>query len=298
MSERRDLAALLKELKKVQPELCAEFESCLESQGEVRPELDQRLDQQRKEISGLRAELKHSEKMRNELVSICAHDLKSPVNTVISFVEILKSGGLRPQEIENIYDRLDRSARHMWALVHDILDTSHLESGQINLQTEPLLLSNLCKEALEQASEGLSQKDIQSQMLVEPGELKVNFDHKKGLQILANLLGNAIKFTPRGGNVDIRVQSSPHRTRVEVKDSGQGIPAPELSAIFEKFKQTSTRSTEGEKGSGLGLSIVKQLVDLHKGTVEVESEVGKGTAFIIEFPVAESPKLLKLFRGK
>ena len=260
----------------------------------------ERLDQTSRELAKLSGELKGSEKKRNEMLSICAHDLKSPTSSILSFLDILRSPKHRlpAQEVEKVYDRMDRAGRHMWSLVNDLLDTSQIESGTVKLDRQAVLMSQLVREVVDHTQAKADAKEIQLNIEVLPAELKVSLDPQKGLQIINNLVSNALKFTPRGGRIDFKIRTKDHKTTLEVIDSGQGIPPGELQQIFERFKQTSTRSTEGEKGSGLGLSIVQQLVTLHSGQVSVRSNVGQGTTFELAFPIAESPVLLKLFSGK
>jgi signal transduction histidine kinase len=260
----------------------------------------ERAEQSARELIKAKKLLNDWERQKNEMLSICAHDLKSPTSSILSFLDILRDSGhqLPPQEVAKIIERMDRAGRHMWALINDLLDSTHLESGKISLHKEPLLLSHLCKEVMEHSKAKADAKDIEISLQVAVAELKISLDHQKALQIINNLLSNALKFTPRGGKIYMRVASKDHRTTLEIEDSGQGIPPDELSKIFQKFQQTSTKATEGEKGSGLGLSIVQQLVELHDGKISVQSTLGKGTIFRLEFPVVESSVLLKLFSGK
>jgi signal transduction histidine kinase len=265
----------------------------LESSESARAHAERELQRSAKRMAKVEKEVEES-------MAICAHDLKSPINSVISFIEILNMEGNRlgQREIKNVYERLNRTGRHMRDMIDDLLDTSTMTAGKVELDLQPQLLSNLCRDAIDHASGAIQDKEIEIDLQVKAPELKVKMDSAKGLQILSNLLSNSLKFTPRGGKVTFHVSSANKRTTLRIQDTGQGIPSDELDAIFEKFKQTSTRSTEGEKGAGLGLSIVQQLVTLHQGTVQVESQVGKGTTFELVFPVAESPVLLKIFSGK
>lgn len=270
-------------------------------------ELKEQLEISESTRSHAERELKRAEKRINKVekevsdtMAICAHDLKSPVNSIISFIEILNIEGHRlgPRDIKGVYERLDRTSRHMRNMIDDLLDTSTMDAGKVDLDLQPYLISNLCRDAVEHASGAIQDKEIEIDLQVKAPELKVKMDQAKGLQIVGNLLSNALKFTPRGGKIGLFVSCAEKKTTLRIQDSGQGIPKDELGAIFEKFKQTSTRSTEGEKGAGLGLSIVQQLVEMHNGTISVESEVGVGTRFELVFPVAESPVLLKVFSGK
>lgn len=300
MDEVDPIDAHLKSLRSSAPEKAKAVEAYILTLKEDLAVTHDRLEQVSRELARVNGVLKDSEKKRNEMISICAHDLKSPTSSILSFLDILRSSQHRlpAHEIEKVYDRMERAGRHMWSLVNDLLDTNQIESGKIQLQKQAVLLSQLAREVVDHSAAKAEAKEIKLLLEVEPAELKVSMDQQKGMQIVNNLLSNALKFTPRGGQVICHVSTKNNKSTLKVIDSGQGIPKEEIEKIFEKFKQTSTRSTEGEKGSGLGLSIVQQLVSLHHGEIGVESKLGKGTTFSITFPVAESPVLLKLFSGK
>ncbi len=253
-----------------------------------------------RDLSGARHALSELNKLQSEFVSICAHDLRSPTNSILSFIEILLDDGehMPARERAAILERMARAGRHMLDLISDLLDMVQIESGKYRLQPEPLLLSQLGHESLIALKGSFDNKEIKASLTVGTGELKVKLDHQKGLQILNNLLSNALKFTPRGGSVEILIENRGRMVELEVRDSGPGIPEAELPKMFEKFTKLSTQATEGEKSTGLGLTIVKQLLDLHKGEIRVKSKVGAGTSFFVLLPIAESPELLKLFSGK
>jgi signal transduction histidine kinase len=266
---------------------------------------DLRLSHERvEELSQALAESKKiiqdREKQWNEMLSVCAHDLKSPLSSIMSFIDILRSEGRRMSrdELTGVHDRIERAGHHMWELINDLLDASQLESGEIKLTKEMVLISQLCRDVLQHVNAKAEAKGIKLQLKVPPGELKISLDPKKGMQILDNLLSNALKFTPRGGQITVRVMTESNKTLLIVEDTGQGIAAEELELLFKRFRQTSTKSTDGERGTGLGLSIVNQLVALHSGQITVDSKVGQGSRFQLSFPVAESSALMKLFCGQ
>ncbi len=253
-----------------------------------------------KDLRNAKKDLEQLRKFKSELISTCAHDLKSPTGSILSYINILDSEwkNMKVSEIKNIMQRMDRAGNHMLDLIDDLLEVGKNESGKAEFHLEPVLLSDLCDEALNNIKGTLEQKEIAHQINIGKGELRVKLDLQKGMQIINNLLSNAVKFTPRNGSITLNIEHREKRIYLEIKDSGQGIPAEELDGIFNKFQMTSTRSTEGEKSTGLGLTIVKQLVDIHKGKISVKSKVGEGTSFMVDFPVVEHTKLLKLFSGK
>lgn len=281
-------------------ELLKNIEDGFQNLNEEKSEIEMRLEDNSRQLRHSQQALQEFDKIKNEFVSTCAHDLKSPTNSILSFIDILNSDGerLSVKERINILNRMDRAGRHMLDLINDLLDMVQIESGKFKINPEPTLMSQLCKEALSNAKGSLNSKEITSELKIEKGELRVKLDPQKAMQIINNLLSNAMKFTPRKGKINILIYKKNKMISMEIKDSGQGIAEEELNRIFEKFQKTSTQATEGEKGSGLGLTIVKQLTDLHNGKIEVKSKVGDGTSFIVSFPVAENPVLLKIFSGK
>jgi len=263
-------------------------------------QLEHRLNQVSRELRQVQNSLSQYSDLNSDFVATCAHDLKSPINSILGFLDILSSDGeqMNRKDKQNMMTRMERTGRHMLVLIDDLLNVNQLESGKININPEPVLLSQLCQEALTSADGSLTTKEITAELQVSKGELRIRMDPQKGMQIISNLLANAIKFTSRGGKVYLTVITKGKQTSLIIRDTGQGIPAEELDNIFTRFSKGSTQATEGEKGTGLGLSIVKKLVELHKGTVEVSSQVGKGTIFTLNFPVAENSALLKLFSCK
>lgn len=304
MSESRTVRELLNRLDSagasVPEELTSELRHLIQKRELEVHDLESRLAENTRELSRARTSLDEFNRLTQEFVSVCAHDLRSPTNSILSFLDIMTHDGdsMTPQERRSIYERMERAGRHMLNLIADLLEMVQIESGKYSLKTEPLALSSLCKDVLQNMQGSFKAKDIHNSFHVGHGELRVNMDRQKGIQILTNLLSNALKFTPRGGRVDLGLDVQGKIMVLEVKDSGPGIPDDELQKVFDRFAKLSTKATEGEKGSGLGLTIVKQLLDLHHGDITVRSKLGQGTSFIITLPVAESPQLLKLFSGK
>lgn len=258
------------------------------------------LNKSEKKNRVLQQNMEQEHKAKSDLMSTCAHDLKSPTGNIMSYLEILKADWsvLKASDINNILARMSRTTEHMLELIDDLLVTGSNETGELTISPEPVYVSHLCQDIVESQKATMANKEIELELIINKGELRVKLDISKGMQIINNLISNAMKFTPRGGKIELIVTHKEKRIYLEIKDNGQGIKEEELEKIFEKFQKTSTKSTEGEKSTGLGLAIVKQLVDMHKGNIHVKSKYGEGTSFIIDLPVAEDSKLLKLFSGK
>jgi two-component system CheB/CheR fusion protein len=154
----------------------------------------------------------------------------------------------------------------------------------MHLEREPIHVSEVIRNSLEPLEITASAKQVSLRLEVASDEPLVRGDRLKLSQVFNNLLGNALKFTPVGGRISVKLDSLPGEVRVRVIDTGVGVAANELPFIFERFRQGSVRGTVGESGAGLGLAIVKQIVELHKGSVEVKSEVGRGSTFTVHLP--------------
>ncbi|MEO7520935.1 MAG: HAMP domain-containing sensor histidine kinase [Gemmatimonas sp.] len=174
----------------------------------------------------------------------------------------------------------------MLTLINDLLDISIIEAGQLKIELAPLDLGALVHENLEFHRLLARDKRITVHDSIEPGIPRVLGDSAKMEQILNNLVGNAIKFSPSDTRIDVQVASSGAGVSVVVQDEGPGIPSHELAGIFTPFQRASTRATAKEHSTGLGLAIVKRLMEAHDGTLSCESEVGRGTTFTAWFPAA------------
>ncbi|MFD0712385.1 two-component system histidine kinase PnpS [Paenibacillus sp. GCM10027626] len=239
--------------------------------------------------------IRRLERMRSEFVANVSHELKTPIAAVKGFAETLLGGAVKDEEttrsfLQIIFDESERLNR----LIGDILELSKIESRRVPLQFSPVDMYSFTKKTLELLSAEASRKHITLEMNAEPG-LYVEADEDRLRQIVMNLLGNGINYTPEGGKVSIKVgPAGTHGSdgdydfvRLTISDTGIGIPKKDLPRIFERFYRVDKARSRGSGGTGLGLSIVKHLVELHNGTIAVESEVGVGSTFIIELPVLQ-----------
>lgn len=233
------------------------------------------------------------ERMRSEFVANVSHELKTPIAAVKGFAETLLAGALNDKEtaksfLQIIFDESERLNR----LIGDILELSKIESKRIPLQFSPIPLHDFVSNCLNVMNAEAKKKSIELEMQVDQ-TLYIEADEDRLRQILINLLSNGINYTPEGGKVKIKADSIPgekdgaenERVRLTISDTGIGIPKKDLPRIFERFYRVDKARSRSSGGTGLGLSIVKHLVELHKGTIRVESEVGMGSKFIIEMPI-------------
>jgi two-component system phosphate regulon sensor histidine kinase PhoR len=229
-------------------------------------------------------EMRKLEVMRRDFVANVSHELKTPLTSIKGFVETLLGGALDDKEnsrdflkiIQEHADRLD-------SLISDLLDLSHLESKEIKLEIKKIDLKDLADEILSGFKSQLRKKNIEAKNEM-PAGVFVNADINKIRQIFTNLVDNAIKFNKEKGSIKIYQQESDGKHKIIVEDSGIGIPAKDISRIFERFYRVDKARSRELGGTGLGLSIVKHIVDLHGGTVGVESTEGLGSKFWFTLP--------------
>ncbi|WP_159881582.1 two-component system histidine kinase PnpS [Paenibacillus puerhi] len=297
---------------KQQYEFTQLIQECIESREHIRDEMvfyfpSERIleinlnpiSQQGQDWSGLLIVLhditavRRLERMRSEFVANVSHELKTPIAAVKGFAETLLAGALNDKEtarsfLQIIFDESERLNR----LIGDILELSKIESKRIPLQFSPIHLAPFVHNCINVLNAQASAKDIKMTMEV-PGDLYMEADEDRLRQILINLLSNGINYTPEGGQVSISVQHVPSLTglaeadqvRFTINDTGIGIPKKDIPRIFERFYRVDKARSRVSGGTGLGLSIVKHLIDLHKGSIRVESEVGVGTTFKIDMPL-------------
>ncbi|MCL6602793.1 MAG: cell wall metabolism sensor histidine kinase WalK [Paenibacillus sp.] len=241
-------------------------------------------------------DIRRLEKMRSEFVANVSHELKTPVAAVKGFAETLLGGGVTDEKTANsflqiIYDENERLNR----LIGDILELSKIESKRAPLDCSPVHLSTFFDSVLETMSKVAEKKKISLSAEI-PQELFIEGDEDKLRQIFMNLLSNAINYTHDGGNVrvsavNIQKEDGSESIVFRVTDTGMGIPRKDLPRIFERFYRVDKARSRGSGGTGLGLSIVKHLVELHRGAISVESNLGIGTTFILELPLLQEDEM-------
>ena len=222
---------------------------------------------------------------RDELMALVSHDLKTPLAT-ISMTTGLLLDQLAPQgstDARRSLERIQRSADRMGRLIRDLLDLARLEEGRLSIDPRPQEVAGLMSDVVELLRTEVQAKSLRLEQGVAPGAERARCDRERILQVLANLVGNAVKFTPERGEVALRSERSGPEVIVSVRDSGPGIPQDQQARIFDRYWQA--RET-AQLGTGLGLSIAKGLVELHGGRIWVESGVGEGSTFSFSLPAA------------
>ncbi|AUX19961.1 sensor histidine kinase [Sorangium cellulosum] len=224
---------------------------------------------------------------REELVAVVSHDLKSPLATIVMNTSLLRRklpSSDESAELRRPVERIQKSADRMNRLIRDLLDLAKLDGGHVSIQPVAHDVAGLVSDALELLREEAAEKSLRLEQGIELGVERALCDRDRILQVIANLVGNAIKFTPAGGEITLRAQPWGREVLLSVRDTGPGIPEDQRSRIFERYWQAKETA---HQGTGLGLSIAKALVEVHGGRIWVESEVGEGSTFFFTLPMAE-----------
>jgi signal transduction histidine kinase len=255
---------------------------------ELNRELERRVEERTAELSRVNRELTEANRMKDIFLATLSHELRTPLTPVLGWVNLLRSGAAADSSmLAQGLDAIERNARLQARLVDDLLDISRIVSGKLRIEWEPVDLCAVVSTATEPFRAEASARDIQLAVEFSHCPLVVQGAPLRLQQVVWNLLSNAVKFTPRGGRVGVRVWREGGETRVEVSDTGVGIPAEFLPHVFDRFRQADGSTTRQYGGLGLGLAIVRALAELHGGWVVAESEgEERGSRFTFGLPCA------------
>src|SRR5262249_10408151 len=238
--------------------------------------------------------LKELDKMKSDFVSNVSHELRTPLTSIKGSVDNMLdglTGALNEKQVRYLA-RIKSNTDRLSRLINDLLDLSRIESGGVEVRSTAFTLTALAEEVAEHLKSLAAEKLIQIEVSPRDPKVTVWADRDKVTQVLMNLLGNALKFTPQNGKVTVAVEKNgDDYVQISVDDTGPGILPEEKNKIFAKFYQIANIQKEKPKGSGLGLAISKALVEMHGGTIWVESEVGKGSTFYFTLPARQPFKL-------
>jgi PAS domain S-box-containing protein len=225
-------------------------------------------------------------RLKDEFLATVSHELRTPLTAVLGWAHMLRAGRLDQQSTQKALETIERNARSQAQLIDDLLDVSRTISGNLRLDVRWIEPSLLIDQAIEALKPAATAKGVRVQKVVDPGLRSITADPARLQQVVWNLLSNAIKFTPAGGQVQIRLTCNDSHTEIAVSDTGQGIDAQFLPHVFDRFRQADQSTTRKHGGLGLGLAIVRHLVELHGGTVRVDSKgAGLGTNFTVNLPL-------------
>jgi PAS domain S-box-containing protein len=235
-------------------------------------------------------EAQRANRLKDNFLATLSHELRTPLNAILGYTWMLRSNVVTDDRREHALETVERNAKTVSQMLYDLLDVSRIASGKLTLTMQPMDLRALVLESVESVAPKAAAKRLSVHVRSEKDPMLIQGDRARLQQVFGNLLTNAVKFTPEDGRITVTLTSSQKAATVVVQDSGIGIPAAFQSKVFEPFEQVRLKSTPQIGGLGLGLAIVRQILELHGGTVVLESEgEGKGSAFTVELPRHASP---------
>jgi PAS domain S-box-containing protein len=255
-----------------------------------RKKAEEALRYSRDRLSAANAALEKASRLKDEFLASMSHELRTPLTGILGLSEALQLntyGSLTEKQLKAVQN-IESSGRHLLELINDILDLSKIEAGKLEMQFEPCSLGEICQAALQLTKGMAAQKQIQVAFAMEPARIVVRADPRRVKQMLVNLISNAIKFTPAGGKAGLEVSASWEEQAVSLSvwDNGIGIKPEEMQKLFKPFSQIDSSLARQFSGTGLGLSLVKKMAEMHGGSVTVESTFGAGSRFTIRLPWA------------
>ena len=234
-----------------------------------------------------RAEAQAADRAKDEFLATLSHELRTPLNAMLGWITILRAGKIRPERRADALEVIERNAKNQAHLIEDLLDVSRIVTGKVQLDLQPMHLGPIVRAVLESLRPGADAKGVHLHSTVAPGLREIQGDAARLQQVLWNLVSNAIKFTPAGGHVTLSVVEADGGVQLGVHDTGIGIEADFLPHVFERFRQADSSTTRTHGGVGLGLAIVRHLVELHSGRISAQSDGrDRGSLFIVWLPMA------------
>jgi signal transduction histidine kinase/ActR/RegA family two-component response regulator len=236
-----------------------------------------------------RGRAEEASRAKDEFLAVVSHELRTPLNAMLGWTRLLRAGGLSPAQAARALEVIERNASAQTQLIEDLLDISRITSGKLRLQLRAVDLNEVVRAALDVVRPAADAKGVTVHVALDATLDRLTADPDRLQQIVWNFLTNAVKFTPKGGWVRVQVLPVGSHIEVEVSDSGRGIDPAFLPYVFERFRQAESGAARAHGGLGLGLSIVKSLVELHGGTVEARSEgEGRGSTFVVRLPIGSA----------
>ncbi|HEX4144569.1 MAG TPA: PAS domain S-box protein [Pirellulales bacterium] len=239
-----------------------------------------------------RAEAERIGHVKDEFLATLSHELRTPLNVILGWIHLLTTSRMGPEETAQALQIIQRSARSQTQLIEDLLDMSRIISGKLRMDVQRVEVATIIDAAIESVRPAAEAKGLRLVKVLDPATGPVMGDPNRLQQVVWNLLANAVKFTPRGGRVQTRLTQCHAHVEIEVSDTGQGIPLEFLPHVFERFRQADASTTRRHTGLGLGLAIVRHLVELHGGSVIVLSAgEGRGASFTVSLPALEPEEI-------
>ena len=236
-------------------------------------------------LKEVEAQLADANRLKDEFLATLSHELRTPLNAVLGWARMLATGRVQAGRIDHAVAVIERNAQAQARLVEELLDLSRIESGQLRLQIEPIDIAVVVQNALEAVRPAADARGVELAVSIDPAARWITADADRLRQVVWNLLSNAVKFTPGGGRVSLRLEVSHNAVMLTVSDTGCGISPEFLPHVFDRFTQGERAESRGVRGLGIGLAIVRELVEAHGGTVTASSAgEGLGATFTVTLP--------------
>ncbi|MBD2752345.1 ATP-binding protein [Spirosoma validum] len=285
----KQLSVKLQEVEDLSAQNQAQQQARQELLARQNEELEQQVDERTKELREQAEHLKQLDEAKSRFVTNLTHEFRTPLSLIISPVEKLLESPVLPDTMQTSLQTVDRNARHLLNQVNQLLDISRLENGYMNVTQQSVQVGRLTTQLIDLFSSSAEAKKIALALRIHGDDNLYLMDADKWGKIVYNLLANALKFTPTGGQVDVQLWLEADQARLRVSDTGIGIAADQLPFIFDRFYQADDHITRSFEGTGVGLALVRELTTLLGGRVEVESQPGEGSTFIVYLPVEVAP---------
>jgi len=244
------------------------------------------LEARNRQLAGQNDRLRQLDALKDEFVALVSHELRTPLTSIRGYVDLLQDDATLTDEQRRFLGIVDRNAGRLLDLVSDLLFLAQIDAGRMTFELQPVSLEALVRECVESSLPAAAAKRIELQVHTEPLP-DVDGDPARLAQVLDNLVSNALKFTPQGGRVDVRLVAAGGSAVIEVQDTGHGLAEEEQVQLFERFFRSSRAAEEAIPGTGLGLAIAKTIVERHGGRIALESVVNAGTTVRVELPLSQ-----------
>ena len=248
--------------------------------------LEKKVEERTRQLSGALEEVKKISKRKTEFVSSVSHELRTPLTSIKGYASILLAGKLGnvPQEIKERLEKINRHSDELVHMINDLLDISRIESGRMTMQQESLNLKDIADKIADMLAVQIKDRRLELTVDIPANANKILADRNQIERVFTNLIWNACKFTPEKGRISISAHKEGKAVRVDIADTGCGIPESVQEAIFEEFYRVDNAINEQVKGTGLGLALVKHIIEAHQGRIWVKSKIGEGSTFSFTLP--------------